>query len=306
MTRYAMSIDLDRCVGCQACVVACKAENDVPDPLFRLTVAEQAGSGARAVVSFAHAQCFHCEEPACIALCPTGATYKDANGVVRLDREKCINCGNCVSACPYSARHYEPGAGAVEKCDFCAHRLQTGLLPACVDVCPSEARLFGDLDQVDTPFARGAGAKEARVFRPEMGLKPKLFFVAKTDRMTDLAMNALPERALSHPLADLWGGVTRPFSGFSTALAAAFTLMALPVAWRNARMHEKSQVGEAAKPTDQGSQMGQLVKPQPAATGREEAVSGKAGAGQRPATPGTTPAKESVARRGKTDVHGQS
>src|SRR5512136_1156743 len=100
MPRFAMTIDLDRCVGCQACAVACKAENDVPDPLWRLTVQEQAGPGARAVVAFTHAQCFHCEKPACLGLCPTGATYKDANGVVRLDRDVCINCGYCVTACP--------------------------------------------------------------------------------------------------------------------------------------------------------------------------------------------------------------
>jgi Fe-S-cluster-containing dehydrogenase component len=288
MTRYAMSIDLDRCVGCQACAVACKAENEVPDPLFRLTVSEQAGAGAKALVTFAHAQCFHCEEPACVALCPTGATFKDANGVVRLDSETCINCGYCVSACPYAARHFDASAGAVQKCDFCALRLENHLLPACVDVCPTEARLFGDLDQPDTAFSKAASAREARVFRPELGLKPKLFYVAKNDKMTDLAMNALPARTPTPLLASLWSGVTRPLSGFGTVLAAAVTLLAFPVAWRNARMHEKGGAGEGAAPTEPGQPMGEVAKTQLAAIGREKASLGGAGAtaGQRPAIPG--------------------
>jgi tetrathionate reductase subunit B len=302
MTRFAMSIDLDRCVGCQACMVACKAENEVPDPLFRLTVSEKAGTGAKALVTFAHAQCFHCEQPACVAICPAGATYKDANGVVRLDREKCINCGDCVAACPYAARHYDFAAGAVQKCDFCAQRLESHLLPACVDVCPTEARLFGDLDQLDTPFAKGASAKEARVFRPDLGLKPKLFFVAKSDKLTDLAMSALPERAVTPLLAGLWSGVTRPLSGFGTALAAAVTLLAFPLAWRNARMQKKDVVdvvNDAAAPVEtdrqtaggRGRQSGEAARPTlpagalpGAAAGREKGTESGA-AGQRPAVP---------------------
>jgi tetrathionate reductase subunit B len=285
MTRYAMTIDLDRCVGCEACVVACKAANTVPDPLWRLIVTEQAGLGRDAAVTFTHSQCFHCERPACTSVCPTGATYQDAKGVVQLDQVKCINCGDCVAACPYGARRYDEKLPAVQKCDFCPARLAAGLSPACVDVCPSQARHFGDLDQANSDAAQivaganvsqsqtqlrggpgqtvanltysSAGAipgASARVFRPELGLKPKLFYVSTDPKVADLSMAALPDRASAAMLAQIWGSVTRPLARLGPALAAAVTILAFPVAWRNARMHEKA-----------------VAAPAPAAAGREEA-----------------------------------
>ena len=178
-------------------------------------------------------------------MCPTGATYKDANGIVRLDRDVCINCGYCVTACPYAARHFDSGAGAVQKCDLCAHRLADGRPTACVEVCPTGARLVGDLDKQDSPVARSAASAQASVFKPELGQQPKLFYLAKSGEMTALAMNALPERGAVPLMVDVWRRVARPVGVLGMPLSAAAVLLALPVAWRNARMHGKTAPSSA-------------------------------------------------------------
>jgi Fe-S-cluster-containing dehydrogenase component len=180
MTRYAMAVDLARCVGCDACMVACKAENGVPEGVFRLRVGEVTWGEPEALkVEALHAQCYHCEGAPCVSVCPTGATYVDrATGIVKIDPAKCTGCKACVVACPYGMRHVDPAGGFADKCSFCDHRLARGQLPACVDVCPTAARIFGDLDRADSPI--GVALKQARrteVDRPELGTRPKFFFL---------------------------------------------------------------------------------------------------------------------------------
>jgi Fe-S-cluster-containing dehydrogenase component len=197
MTRYAMAVDLSRCVGCSACMVACKAENQVPAGAFRLRVGEmtwgepqaiasgrwglpESANGAAGIhVETLHAQCYHCEGAPCTAVCPTGATYQDkATGIVKIDPARCTGCKACIVACPYGMRHLDPLLGVADKCSFCDHRLARGLHPACVDVCPTGARLFGDLDTPSSPLMQALGsAARVEVERPDIGVRPKLFFL---------------------------------------------------------------------------------------------------------------------------------
>ncbi|WP_243027072.1 4Fe-4S dicluster domain-containing protein [Thermus albus] len=178
MPRYAMAIDLSLCVGCAACAVACKMENQVPPGVFNLWIRErELGTYPDLVVEFRPEQCLHCENPPCVPVCPTGASYQTQDGLVLVDPKKCIACGACVAACPYDARYLHP-EGYVSKCTFCAHRLERGREPACVETCPTLCRTFGDLDDPESPVSRALReAGRVDVLRPELGTKPKLFYL---------------------------------------------------------------------------------------------------------------------------------
>ena len=178
MPRYAMAIDLSLCVGCAACAVACKMENEVPPGVFNLWIRErEVGEYPNLVVEFRPEQCLHCENPPCVPVCPTGASYQTKDGLVLVDPKKCIACGACIAACPYDARYLHP-AGYVSKCTFCAHRLAKGKVPACVETCPTYCRTFGDLEDPESPVAKALKAAErVDVLRPEQGTRPKLFYL---------------------------------------------------------------------------------------------------------------------------------
>jgi tetrathionate reductase subunit B len=196
MKRYAMSIDLNRCIGCQACMVACKAENEVPLGSFRLRMRETVvGTFPNLQGEFRLEQCFHCENSPCVPVCPTGATYKTADGIVLVDPEKCIGCKACVTACPYKMRFIHPD-GYASKCTFCDHRVAQGQVPACVETCPSGARAFGDLNQPDSPVRLAlAHASRSEVLKPETGANPKLFYL--NSRFTNGATEDLSGQVIS-------------------------------------------------------------------------------------------------------------
>lgn len=178
MPRYAMAIDLSLCVGCAACAVACKMENEVPPGVFNLWIRErEMGTYPNLWVEFRPEQCLHCENPPCVPVCPTGASYQTEEGLVLVDPRKCIACGACIAACPYDARYLHP-AGYVSKCTFCAHRIAQGRLPACVETCPTLCRAFGDLDDPESPVSKALKeAGRVDVLRPELGTRPKLFYL---------------------------------------------------------------------------------------------------------------------------------
>lgn len=179
MKRYGMSIDLDRCLGCAACLLACKTENEVPEGSSRIRLIETLwGEFPDVNLEIRPEQCMHCENPPCVKVCPTGATYKSADGLVLIDEAKCVGCKACLVACPYGARFINPDGGWAEKCTFCAHRLADGRQPACVESCPTGARVFGDLDDAKSDVATALRqAERITVAKPEAGTKPKLFYL---------------------------------------------------------------------------------------------------------------------------------
>lgn len=180
--RYAMVIDLRRCVGCQSCTVSCAMENRAPVGDFRTTVGEYAlrdpGSGRGYIVSLPRL-CNHCEKPACIPVCPVRATTQRPDGIVVIDATKCLGCGFCVQACPYGARFLNHETRTADKCTFCAHRLAAGLLPACVENCVGGARQFGDVNNPQSLVHRLLREHEGTlaVLYPEKKTRPFVYYL---------------------------------------------------------------------------------------------------------------------------------
>ena len=177
--QYAMVIDARRCYGVQACTVACKAEYKVPLGENRSWVEEiEKGSYPEVTRNFLPRLCNHCSEPACVKVCPTGATWKRAeDGIVVIDKDVCIGCKYCIQACPFDARFVNEDTGTADKCDFCIHRVSQGLQPACVEACPSRARVFGDINDPDSEVSRLIAENPVTVLRPEQGTHPNVYYI---------------------------------------------------------------------------------------------------------------------------------
>lgn len=188
--RLGMVIDLDRCVGCQACSVSCKAEHGVRLGGFRAWVSErETGAYPKVRRAFLPRLCNHCERAPCLSVCPTGATHRRPDGLVAIDKTRCIGCRHCMQACPYGARYFNARGspdeaafpalthGTVDKCDLCAHRVDRGVVPACVNTCPAGARTFGDLADPDGAPARAAAGRDARPLLPERETRPAVLYL---------------------------------------------------------------------------------------------------------------------------------
>ena len=175
--RLAKVIDQTRCIGCHACTTACKSENDVPVGVTRTVVkAVEVGSFPQVRRAFQVTRCNQCDDAPCVAACPTAAMFRRPDGIVDFDKRVCIGCKACMAACPYDAIFINPDDHSAEKCNVCAHRLEIGLEPACVVVCPVEAILVGDLDDPDSKVARLVARDAVTVRRPEKETRPKLFY----------------------------------------------------------------------------------------------------------------------------------
>ena len=203
MTKLGIAINLERCVGCNTCANACKMQNNVPSGMrWNRVLTEGCDVEDGALGEFPNLSrgylpvaCQHCENPACLRVCPTGATYKDDKGRVEVDYEKCIGCRMCMAACPYNARVFnwndpkrEPdfnsgdkdvpvrGKGVVEKCTLCKERTDRGEEPMCVKCCPVKARTFGDLDDPNSEISKLVVARKAGVLLEEQGTRPQVHY----------------------------------------------------------------------------------------------------------------------------------
>ncbi|MEE9130594.1 MAG: 4Fe-4S dicluster domain-containing protein [Phycisphaerales bacterium] len=180
--QYGFVIDQTRCIGCHACTVACKAENDVPIGNFRTSVKyTELGQFPDVRRHFAVLRCNQCSDAPCVTICPVNALEKRPDGIVDVDRDACIGCRACMQACPYDALYLNDDLGAVEKCHFCAHRIEKGLEPACVVVCPVQAIIPGDLDDPNSKPAQIIADNDTKVRRPEQGTGPNVHYLGADD-----------------------------------------------------------------------------------------------------------------------------
>jgi Fe-S-cluster-containing dehydrogenase component/formate-dependent nitrite reductase membrane component NrfD len=174
---WAKVVDQSRCIGCHACTTACKSENEVPLSVTRTYVKSvDVGTFPQARRNFQVTRCNQCEKAPCVTACPTSAMYRRPDGIVDFDKSVCIGCKACMAACPYDAIFINPEDHSAEKCNFCAHRLDIGLEPACVVVCPTQALMVGDLRDPQSRVAKIVNRDPVSVRRPEKGTNPKLFY----------------------------------------------------------------------------------------------------------------------------------
>ncbi len=199
---WGFVVDLRKCIGCGACVRACKEENSVPDGFFRTWVERYTflkdgrvlvdspdgaleGFEPRADVKpeevtksfFVPKLCNHCEQSPCVQVCPVGASYQSPDGLVLIDKTHCIGCGYCVQACPYGCRYLNPVTGTADKCTMCYHRISKGLKTACVEACPHGARHYGDLKDPNSEVRRLLNTSRYGVLKPDLGTHPKCFYI---------------------------------------------------------------------------------------------------------------------------------
>jgi len=198
---YGMGIQVDKCIGCGRCVEACKDENDVPrEPFFFRTWVERYsirrdgeasvhnidpalegpqetwGGGDVLRSFFVPKLCNQCDHPPCVQVCPVGATFTTEDGVILVDEKRCIGCRYCIQACPYGARYLNPVKEVADKCTFCYHRITKGLLPACVEVCPTQARIFGDMRSNASPLTRFRRMNKLHVLKGHLNTEPKVAY----------------------------------------------------------------------------------------------------------------------------------
>ncbi len=176
--RHAMVIDTRKCVGCHACSVSCKAEYDVPLGVWRSWVKQvERGKIPDTQRQFLPRLCNHCEHPACVEACPTKASYRREDGIVLIHENRCIGCRLCIAACPYDARFLHPEKKIANKCTFCAHRVDKGVVPSCVNTCQGKARVFGDLNDPTSDVAKLVAREAVQVLKPELGTEPRVFYI---------------------------------------------------------------------------------------------------------------------------------
>ncbi len=200
--KWNFVVDTTKCIGCGKCVQACKIENDVPldAEVYRTWVERYRVSADEKVLVdspdggihsfpvdpadakfvkafFVPKLCNQCANAPCVKVCPVGATYKTEDGVILVDRKRCIGCGYCIQSCPYGARYLHPKLKVADKCTWCYHRITNGMKPACVQVCPAKARIFDDVKAPDNQISKILDKERVGVLKQGMGTEPQVFYV---------------------------------------------------------------------------------------------------------------------------------
>jgi len=209
--RWVMLLDLRKCVGCSACTISCIAENKLPPGVvYRPVLEEEIGTYPNVTRRFVPRPCMQCDSPPCVSVCPVNATYKRPDGIVAINYDDCIGCRYCITACPYSARTFDSGrfyttgtpqvqsyeklanfeyggtwdrskgdspVGNARKCQFCAHRLDVGMLPACATTCIGRATYFGDANDPQALVSQLIGSPNVTRLKEEMGTEPKVYYL---------------------------------------------------------------------------------------------------------------------------------
>ncbi|ABL82435.1 MULTISPECIES: 4Fe-4S dicluster domain-containing protein [unclassified Nocardioides] len=184
--QYGFAIDQRTCIGCHACTVACKTEHEVPLGQFRTWVKYvDGGTFPDTTRSFGVMRCNHCTDAPCVKICPTQALFKREDGIVDFDNERCIGCKSCMQACPYDAIYIDAETHTAAKCNMCAHRVDEGLEPACVVVCPTHSIWVGDLDDPSSGIARLVATQETAVRSPEQNTGPNVFYLGADRAVLD-------------------------------------------------------------------------------------------------------------------------
>lgn len=197
--RYGFILDQRKCIGCHACTVACKQENGVALGDFRTWVKyTEKGTFPNVTRNFLVERCNHCDDAPCVNICPVTALWKRDDGIIDFSGDRCIGCKSCMAACPYDAIYIDPDTHTIGKCNYCSHRVDVGLQPACVNVCPVEAIITGDLDNPGSRISQLLSLEPAVVRRPEKGTRPKVFYVGADDSAVN--PESTPERSMY-----LWG-----------------------------------------------------------------------------------------------------
>jgi Fe-S-cluster-containing dehydrogenase component/Ni/Fe-hydrogenase subunit HybB-like protein len=181
-----MAIDLAQCIGCHACTIACKSEHAIPVGSWRCWVKEiEKGSFPDTQREFLPVLCNQCSDAPCKTICPTGALFRRPDGIVDLDPAWCIGCKACMVACPYDQIFIDPDTSTAEKCNFCSNRLEVGLEPACVVVCPTQCRIFGDRDDASSDISKRIAREAVTVRKPEYGTDPNIYYFRGSRQLLD-------------------------------------------------------------------------------------------------------------------------
>lgn len=184
--RYGFAIDQRTCIGCHACTVACKTEHDIPVGQFRTWVKYvEKGEYPDTTREMGVMRCNHCTDAPCVKGCPTQALFIRDDGIVDFDNERCIGCKMCMQACPYDAIYIDENTHTAAKCNFCAHRIDAGLEPACVQVCPTQSIWMGDLDDPGSGISRLLSITPVNVRTPEQGTRPNVYYVGADQTVLD-------------------------------------------------------------------------------------------------------------------------
>jgi len=190
--KYGFVLDNRKCIGCHACTVACKSEHDVPVGVNRTYVKQvEKGEYPNTTRLFSVTRCNHCTDAPCVEICPVECLHIRPDGIVDFNDDRCIGCKSCMQACPYDALFINPDTNTASKCNYCAHRIDIGLEPACVNVCPEQAIISGDMENPDTEISMLLATQNTMVRKPEKGTSPNVFYINSDEVM--LTPSAAPK-----------------------------------------------------------------------------------------------------------------